>query len=286
MSNAYFWIFELIVYILFGICLVHAIRRGKFIVAQLLAGIFFGLILEWATIQQLQAYQYGRFFVMLGDVPLSVGVGWGTIIYAARLYSDATSLPEWARPVMDALLALNIDLAMDAVAIRLGFWNWAIGINEQWYGVPYANFWAWFWVVFFFSAGLRLLSNKLKGKTRWLAPPGAILIGVTGVLFTNRLIELTRGSPAYEIAVGVAIGGGVLLVALLKPRLHVRPKPALVAGVPAIFHAYFLMAGIVSGTIFQPPALFFVSLLMIISAAFFHYQRGGSSRAERLPVTT
>jgi hypothetical protein len=272
LPSPYFLIFELLVYAMFGLCLSHAMRRGSFTVAQLMAGVLFGLLLEWATIQQLQAYQYGRFLLMLGEVPLPIGVGWGSIIYAARLYSDATSLPAWARPVLDALLALNIDLAMDAVAIRLGFWDWAIGIREQWYGVPYANFWAWFWVVFFFSAGLRLLSRRLRGPARWLSPPGAIVIGVVGVLFTNRLIESTRSYPVYVGMVAVVVLGALLLVTLLRPRLHTRPKPALVAWVPALFHTYFLVAGIVSGVIFQPPVLLAVSLLMILVAALIHYQ--------------
>lgn len=279
--NPYFLIFELLVYAMLGLCLSHALRRGAFTVAQLLAGVLFGLLLEWATIQQLQAYQYGRFLLMLGDVPISIGVGWGSIIYAARLYSDATSLPAWARPVLDALLALNIDLAMDAVAIRLGFWDWAIGITEQWYGVPYANFWAWFWVVFFFSASLRLLSRRLRGPARWLSPPGALVIGVVGVLFTNRLIESIRSYPVYVGMVAAVVLGALLLVILLRPRLHAHPKPALVAWVPALFHIYFLVAGIVSGVIFQPPVLLAVSLLMILVAVLIHYQ-WPSRQANRL----
>ena len=64
-----------------------------------------------ATIRQLSAYRYGVFTVMVFDVPLAIGVAWGCILYSTRLFSDATSLPEWARPVLDGLLALNIDLA-------------------------------------------------------------------------------------------------------------------------------------------------------------------------------
>ena len=82
------------------------------------------MLLEWATIQQLSAYEYGHFLVMLGPVPVVVGVAWGTIIYGVRSFSDKTNLPEWARPVLDALMALNIDLSLDATAIRLGMWDW------------------------------------------------------------------------------------------------------------------------------------------------------------------
>jgi uncharacterized membrane protein len=68
------------------------------------------------------------------------------MIYSVRPYSDATNLPEWARPFLGALLVLSIDLSLDAVAIRLGMGNWGRGLQSQYFGVPYANFWAWFWV--------------------------------------------------------------------------------------------------------------------------------------------
>src|SRR5512135_3615420 len=112
MLNPYCVAFELILVVLLGVCVRHAARFGPARVWQLIAGVLFGLVLEWATIQQLHAYRYGRFLMM-------VGVGWGVIIYSARVFSDVSSLPEWARPLLDALLALNIDLALDAVAIRL-----------------------------------------------------------------------------------------------------------------------------------------------------------------------
>ncbi|MBI5715761.1 MAG: carotenoid biosynthesis protein, partial [Chloroflexi bacterium] len=146
MPNLYFILFEFIVYILFLICLRHAWRIGAHKVLQLAAGALFGVLLELATIRQLNAYQYGQFLIMVLDVPLCIGVAWGSIIYSAMLFSDATTLSYWERPVLDGLLALNIDLAMDAIAIRLGMWDWGRGLSFQYFGVPYANFWAWFWV--------------------------------------------------------------------------------------------------------------------------------------------
>ena len=118
--NLYFLAFEILVLVLFLACLQNAWQRGSWVAWQLLAGVLFGLLLELATIQQLNAYKYGCFLVMLGPVPVVVGVAWGTIIYSVRSFSDKTNLPEWARPVLDGLMALNIDLSMDAIAIRLG----------------------------------------------------------------------------------------------------------------------------------------------------------------------
>jgi len=145
--SPYFLAFEAMIYLLFIVCFIHAWREGVAVVWRLFAGILFGILLEYVTIQQLQAYSYGRFLIMLGDVPLPIGVAWGCIVYSASLFSEASNLPEWAKPVLDALFALNIDLSMDVIAIRLGFWSWSIDIHSQFFGVPYANFWAWFWVV-------------------------------------------------------------------------------------------------------------------------------------------
>ena len=124
--NYYFLAFEIVVILLFIFCLNHAIKGGYLPVMKLVSGLAFGLLLEWATIQQLQAYQYGIFPIMIGEVPVAIGIGWSVIIYSAGLYTDGTNIKPWMRPVLDAFLALNIDLAMDAVAIRLGMWNWGI----------------------------------------------------------------------------------------------------------------------------------------------------------------
>ena len=145
LPNPYFMILELITYALLAVCARHAWQRGGHVVWQLAAGVVFGVLLELGTIQQLHVYHYGRFLVMAGEVPLSVGVAWGCIIYSVRLFSDASSLPLAARPIFDGLLALNIDLSMDAIAIRLGMWDWGQGFQAGYFGVPYANFWAWFW---------------------------------------------------------------------------------------------------------------------------------------------
>jgi len=74
LPSLYFLAFELLVLVLFLICLQNAWQRGSWMAWQLLAGVLFGLLLEWATIQQLNAYEYGHFLLMLGPVPVIIGV--------------------------------------------------------------------------------------------------------------------------------------------------------------------------------------------------------------------
>jgi hypothetical protein len=273
MPNIYFITIELLIYFLFAVCLAHARRQSWAAVWQLIAGVVFGLLLEWSTIQQFHLYTYGRFLIMLGEVPLPVGVAWGVIIYSVRQFSDTTSLPEWARPVLDGLLALNIDLSMDAIAIRLGFWHWGIGINQQYFGVPYGNFWTWFWVVFFFSAGLRLLTRGKYFLSSIATPLGAVVIGVAAIVGMDYLMSSNGTYQVYLITIACVLTGALLLILRLRPKLHMRSEPGLTAWVPGAFHVYFLAVGLISGIALQLPILLLVSLAMIVVAALLHWKR-------------
>ena len=269
MPNPYAVVFEVVLVALFALCLRHALRSGPARAWQLVAGVIFGVLLEAVTIQQLHAYHYGRFLIMLGEVPLMVGVGWGVIIYSARVFSDATNLPEWVRPLLDGLLALNIDLAMDALAIRLGLWDWGHGLAWQFFGVPFANFWAWFWVVFSFSVGIRALARPSSWAGRWLGPLGAILLGLTDLLAMDSLIVSLPPEwyiPTIFMTIGLALG----VVLALRPRFSGRPADPLVFWVPFAFHAYCLGAGLLSLALLRPPVLLLVSLAMMALALYLH----------------
>jgi hypothetical protein len=237
---------------------------------QLVGSVAFGVLLEWATIQQLHVYEYGRFLVMFGEVPLSIGVGWGVIIYSVQRFSNATSLPPMLRPVLDGLLALNIDMAIDAVAIRLGMWQWGIDLTSQYFGVPYANFWAWFWVVSSFSAGVRFLEYRDDWFGRWLAPAAGILFGLMVVLSTNTLIANYIPRELYESTVFAVLGTALALVILARPDVDQSSVPPVAALVPLGFHVYFLIAGLLSDVFAQKPVLLFVSVLMTLIAIALH----------------
>ncbi len=278
MPNAYFIVNELVVATLFLVCLVHAASEGWPAVARLAAGVAFGLSLELATIRQLQAYHYGNFGVMVFDVPLMVGVAWGSIAYSVMTFSNSARLPEWARPILDGLLALNIDLAMDAIAIRLGMWDWGQGLHFNYFGVPFANFWAWFWVIFFFSSGYRLAAALRPRAVRAAAPLIAVAIGLAGVLGTNALIAFVIPLRWHGLLVAATLVSA-MLVLLAQPIALPPTSPPPAWAVPLGFHLYFLIAGIVSGVIFHPPYLLLVSGLMLALALWLHRPRS-SRRAE------
>jgi hypothetical protein len=270
MPNPYFILFELIIYFQLVLCLRHARKQGIPNLLRLFAGILFGVALELATIRQLRAYDYGQFIIMVLDVPLCIGIAWSCIIYSAMEFSDASSLPYWTRPIFDGLLALNIDLALDAVAIRLGFWDWGQGLEFQYFGVPYANFWAWFWVVCSFSLGYRLLAWRADWVGRWLSPLLALIVGLTGVLGTNSLISFAVPFEHHDAVVLVTLILAIVLITSLRPRFYLTHAPALVFWVPFLTHLYLLVAGLISGAILDPPVLLAVALVMLNIAFYLH----------------
>ena len=270
MPSPYFLLFELIIYIQFALCLRHALKGGTANLLKLGFGILFGVMLELATIRQLNAYEYGRFLLMVLDVPLCIGVAWSCIIYSAMEFSDASSLPIFLRPVLDGLLALNLDLALDAVAIRFGFWDWGQGLQAQYFGVPYANFWAWFWVVFSFSLGYRLLSQNKTWVGKWLSAPLAFIIGLAGVLGTNAFIVFIVPPQIRSGLIFLTLASALGLILLRRPSLYQRPVDPLAFWVPFLTHAYIMVAGLISGILFDPIYLLIVGIVMLVISFYLH----------------
>ncbi|HJQ15001.1 MAG TPA: carotenoid biosynthesis protein [Anaerolineales bacterium] len=270
MPNPYFVLFEIIIYVQLALCLRHAWKGGMANLLRLLAGIIFGVTLELATIRQLDAYEYGRFLIMVLDVPLCIGVAWSCILYSVMEFSEASSLPYWTRPILDGLLALNIDLALDAIAIRLGFWDWGRGLDFHYFGVPYPNFWAWFWVVFSFSFGYRLFARRTDWMKTWLAPLSALIVGLAGVLGTNAFIVFILPSSVRTPTVVFTLIVAFIIVFALRPRFYQTAIPWLVFWVPMLTHVYALFAGFVSGVILAPPFLLYMSMAMIGAALYIH----------------
>jgi uncharacterized membrane protein len=270
MPNIYFTIFEIIIYVQFTICLRHALKAGADKLLKLFTGILFGVILEIATIRQLNAYQYGQFWIMVLDVPLCIGVAWSCIIYAVMEFSDGSSLPYWTRPILDGLLALNIDLALDTVAIRLGFWDWGQGLKFQYFGVPYANFWAWFWVVSSFSLGYRLVALRSDWIGKWLPSLSGITIGLISVIFTNAFITFIIPFDYRNLTIAPVFISALFIVIASRPHFYQTTIDPLVFWVPFLSHFYLLAAGLISGVILEPPTLLWIALSMAILALILH----------------
>ncbi len=276
MPSPAFVIFEVSVYLLGLLCLRHAWHRGLRFVSELLAGMAYGVVLEYATIQSFHSYTYGHFLVMVGGaVPLCIGVSWGIIIYTAMATSDHQIGSGRLRPWADALLALLIDLSMDAVAIRLGFWTW--GTPGPWFGVPLGNFFGWFVVVASFSMLLRLSRQVIhRGSRRsWigvllpiLAVPVSVLILLVCLNLYGRILSL--GISAWLVLATFLVGSGI---ATLRGLWRSHPSSALdgvILAVPLFFHVFFVTALFWAGIYRQLPVLLSISTTLFVSDLAIH----------------
>lgn len=236
------------IYILFVLCLLRARRRGGRDMAYLLGGVFFGVLLEYVNVMANTGYVYGQFWIMLGkapkDIPLGIGVGWGIIMYTARLVTDARG---WTIPVSaaaDSLLAFLIDLGMDVVAYRLHMWHWdwesrhSDPLTSQWFGIPYGNFYGWLCVVFCYSFFFRLLERKLN---TWLIGPAAVMLSQAALwllIHTLRnFVNQVLGWPTKVLFVSALL---ILLILWRGRRAAAADSlPAISWLVPVWFHGYF-----------------------------------------------
>lgn len=312
-----FIIHEIAMYVLFALCLSHAIRRGAVYVNYLLGGVLFGLLLEFVNVSTGFNYSYGQFWLMLGptpelgaiptNIPVNIGVGWGIIIYTARLFSDNLGLPVWSRPALDALLALNVDLSMDAVAYRLNMWHWGWEffphqpdlLTSDWFGVPYANFYGWLCVVFFYSAFARLILEwQSKKGLRWVRLPAgtvaAIIAAQVGLFlcirFLPRWVSMARQAlvpfsvQSYLLLTIATIIVFVCVVAIGFKHRQAQERidnHAIIWLVPTYFHIYFIawlfIAGFYRET-FWLPAVSVMSAT--IGIAIHQWGRSGRKKPE------
>ncbi|MFA6083538.1 carotenoid biosynthesis protein [Mucilaginibacter sp.] len=245
-----FPVFELAMYVLLLFCLVHAWRKGPQSVAYLLGGLFFGVLLEYMEVA-MYSYSYGNFWIMIGTypitVPLCIGVGWGIIMYSARLFTDRLGLALWACAALDTLLAINIDLSMDTVACRLHMWNWNWGdphintMTTQWFGIPYANFVGWQTVVFCFSAFSRLFERtKLNAA---LIAIFALLCSLFVLYATEEwlfpLLNKIGITSGYRFSGLTLIFIGLVIFYWRKRTITTATIPAVALWVPGWFHLFF-----------------------------------------------
>ncbi len=274
--NIAFIAMDLMCFVLFGIILRHAIKRGARYVIELFSSLFFGMLLEELNvIISHEFYVYGTdFLIMIDKAPLCIGMGWAVIIYSVMLFTDSLSLPEYVKPFLDSSLALLIDLSMDAVAIRLGYWTWKIPLNDGWFGVPAGNFIGWSFVVLYYSLLLRFTRRNINLE-KYLDIKILIFIILPfigyGLLFSSLFVTMSIISMVTRDQKLQLIGFVILQLIFMSIyipkfrqifRVHEIPFEAHV--VPLSFHITFTAALIITGIVFVLPVLLPISLFLLI----------------------
>ena len=199
---------------------VAALRRGRLPFLELISAATFGILLEELDQLIFQTYHYNPAWTLEIDrAPVVIGLTWALIIAGAMRLTDALGVRRRYAPVVDSVLAISLDLAFDAIAIRMGLWTW-VGIDpgDGWFGVPYGNFYAWLFVTFGFSLLTRWLREAARTRPalEWLQllvpfPAFVLLIaGLTPFILIKPLIDSAPGGGGVPFARGDARlpGGG------------------------------------------------------------------------------
>ncbi len=173
-----------------------------------------------------------------GGVPLAVMFAWTLIVFGSYAWvSDTAQKPtesgikrhlRLGPLLLGGLLAMLLDLEIEPVATYLEhYWQWFAPGHINYYGVPLANFAAWFVIACLLllmvnmiladAHSMRLRASKQE-KLALLAP--RMLFALS--LFMFGLIDLTHG---YYLAVVPGLLAGCILYILSSlPR---RPRPAV-----------------------------------------------------------
>ncbi|MDQ4035955.1 MAG: carotenoid biosynthesis protein [Chloroflexota bacterium] len=188
-----------------------ALKRGRLPFLELASAAAFGLLLEEGDQLIFETYHYSSdFFLAVDRAPIVIGLTWALIIAGAMRITDALGVRRRFAPVVDSVIAISLDLAFDAVAIRMGLWTWrGIGLEEGWFGVPAGNFYAWLFVTAGFSLVTRWLRHAARERPvlEWLQ----LLVPIPAfALLLAGLVPFTILQPLVD----PAPGGGLALFAL------------------------------------------------------------------------
>ena len=264
-----------------------ALRRGRLPFLELVSAAVFGLLLEQANQTIYETYEYSPEFALSIDrAPIVIGLSWALILAGAMRITDALGVRRRYAPFVDSVLAIMLDLAFDAVAIRMGLWTWReIGPHDGWFGVPAANFYAWLFVTLGFTLFTRWLRDVAERRPQvallaWLQllvpiPAFALLfLSITAFAFVQRLTDAPPGGGLLvfwiALAAFVAISGWAIWgpdrarpdgesVAIIDLRLAFASRLAI--------HLFFLAAMILIGLAAADPVLLVVSIGLLLAEA-------------------
>jgi hypothetical protein len=259
---------------------VAALRRGRLPFLELISAAAFGILLEEGDQLIFQTYHYNPDWVLEIDrAPVVIGLTWALIIAGAMRITDALGVRRRYAPVVDSLLAISLDLAFDAVAIRMGLWTWVgIGPTEGWFGVPWGNFYAWLFVTLGFSLMSRWLREVARPRPalEWfqllvpLPAFGLLLVGLTPFIAIKPLFDTAPGGGGAlflgSLAAFVAISAWAVFgadrdppdgdrTAILDLRLATMTRVAI--------HGFFLVALLMMGLATELPVVLAVALLLL-----------------------
>lgn len=257
-----------------------ALRRGRLPFLELVSAAAFGLLLEEGDQLIFETYHYSPEFILAVDrAPVVIGLTWAIVIAGAMRITDALGVRRRYAPVVDSVLAIMLDLAFDAVAIRMGLWTWReVGLENAWFGVPAGNFYAWLFVTLGFSSATRWLRAAARRDRRreWfqlLVPMPAFAI-LLGSLVPFRLalpfVDPSPGGGLVLFVITLTAFVGLAAWAIWGPD-RLQPDGArdaildlrLAFATRLAIHLFFLVALLSLGLATEAPVLLVVSVALL-----------------------
>lgn len=118
-------------------------------------------------------YAYGESLGWrLFGVSVIIGINWYAIVLASANIARMLKMNVFLQAVIAAALCVGLDVVIEPVAIKYGFWTWARG------EIPLFNYVTWFFFSFLFSL-LYLKSSSLINKTAiWLYAIWLLFFGI------------------------------------------------------------------------------------------------------------
>jgi hypothetical protein len=256
-------------------------RRGRLPLLELVSAASFGLLLEEGDQLIFETYHYSADFILTIDrAPLVIGLTWALIIAGAMRITDALGVRRRYAPFVDSVLAISLDLAFDAIAIRMGLWTWrGIGPTEGWFGVPAGNFYAWLFVTLAFTFLARWLRDAARGRParEWLQllvpiPAfGLLLLGLVPFSILRPLVDPAKGGGLWLFGIALAGFCAIAAYGVWGPRRGVPNGEGMaMLDVRAAFvtrvaiHAVFLGNLLVLGIATREPVLLVTSLVLLV----------------------
>lgn len=258
---------------------VAALRRGRLPFLELLSAATFGVLLEEGDQLIFQTYYYSPDWILAVDrAPVVMGITWALLIAGAMRITDALGVRRWTAPFVDAVLVLMLDLAFDAIAIRMGMWTWVgVGPDHGWFGVPAGNFYSWLFVTLGFSLVSRWLRDVAvrRPSLEWLqigVPVPAFAILITSIIPFAIILRRTGAEPGGGLWLFGLTLGVFVLISLLgifgKRRQAPDGRGSAIVDLRLAFftrfsmHGFFLLALVVMGLASQQPMLLVASVTL------------------------
>jgi hypothetical protein len=279
--NPVFLFLEIAATLIFVGAALAALRRGRLPFLELISAAAFGLLLEESSQLIFETYNYSPDWVLVLDrAPLVIGLTWALLIAGAMRITDALGVRRWTAPFVDAALVIMLDLAFDAVAIRVGMWTWVdIGPTDGWFGVQAGNFYTWLFVTFGFSLLTRWLRDRAAHRrgAEWLqllVPIPAYAILIAAIIPYAFISARTNAPTGGALWLSFVCIGLFVMVAVRGVFGTGRQPPdgqtaAIVDLRLAIFtrlsiQGFFLLALLIMGVATELPVLLVTSVVLIL----------------------